>query len=1340
MSAEISQADLSYKHKRWIGYVQPEGLVVTAAVLADAWIFPPRDLLDLQERLAELTKPARRLPSFRAFASEFLDWTDDLALFGDAVPKELTRLVDGQATAPSFVIRDPESGAPIALGLSVDGIDLDDRAKKGARVLLSPHQTLERLLWENDASIGIVENGRDVRLVYAPRGESVGHATFRLDDMLSAAAWTAGREILGALLMLLSARRFEGSEPEKRLPALLQKSREYQSTVSAALREQVLDALGALLRGFEEADARADGAVLAGLLAGKGLRDVYAGLVTVIMRLVFLLYAEEKGLLPLHDPLYAQAYSLRGLFDRLERDRDEHGATQKQRFGAWAHLVSLFRLLHGGVRAATGLTLPARRGDLFDPERYPFLEGRTLTRQTTDPLDVPRVSDATVREVLSSLALYKGERLLYRGLDVEHIGGVYEGLMGFDVLVTEGRSACLQPQHVVVDLDALAKMPGAERLRHLKAEAGIDLKDKAAAEVRGAADAEALFGALSRRISPRRPGFLPGGTLVLQPGQERRRTGSHYTPRALTRPIVETALRPIWERLGPEVTPQQILDLKICDPAMGSGAFLVEACRQLAGKLSEAWRRTGETLNLPPDEDALLHARRLVAQRCLYGVDKNPLAVDLARVSLWLETFASEHPFTFVDHALRCGDSLVGLSREQIFNLAFVPGKGASATEQARNQLYLAVTRAERLRAQIHALGDPPDNDELDRLWQDANQALQRVRTIGDAMVASYFEGESDKDRKKGLEELRTRAVGWLQDQQRRDEEDERIAKGERTLDERTEAEKERSREIAHEMRRLVDGLREVGAHPVTPFHWEIEFPEVFSRENGGFDCFVGNPPFAGKNSVAASNRSYYCDWLKETNEGAHGNSDLVAYFFRRAFQYMQVGGTFGLIATNTISQGDTKATGLFWIRKNAGNIYSAQRRLAWPGAAAVVVSVVHVHKGRFFGRPQLDGKDVDVITSFLFHRGSDEAPGVLASNHGRSYGGSFILGIGFVFDDDSVKDGASSFAEMRALIGKDPRNAERIRKYLGGEDLNTSPTQDTSRYIIDFGEMSREEASRWPDLFEITERKVKFSRRNVPRRDRRETWWLHATRAPEVHKFLESHGQCLATAHVASHLTFCFVESGRVFSNTIVNILLETNGSFTLLQSVVHEAWVRFVGSSLEDRLRYAPTDCFETFPFPPPGDPRTLDTHHPALESIGKRYYDFRAELMIRHNEGLTKTYNHFHDPEDHRPDIVQLRALHAEMDRAVLDAYGWTDLRPAYDFRPQLDESTRYTWDDAARDEVLGRLLDLNRRYAAEEAAAKEAAAPPPKKQKPAAPSAKKPPRPPKKGDPGGQTNLF
>src|SRR5262249_31227988 len=149
---------------------------------------------------------------------------------------------------------------------------------------------------------------------------------------------------------------------------------------------------------------------------------------------------------------------------------------------------------------------------------------------------------------------------------------------------------------------------------------------------------------------------VAAGSMVFQPSDERRRSGSHYTPRSLTEPIVRTTLKPVLEQLGTQPKPEQILALKVCDPAMGSGAFLVEACRQLGEELVKAWHVHACLPPLPPDEDELLHARRLVAQRCLYGVDKNPLAVDLARLSLWLVTLAKDHPFTFLDHSLRCGD------------------------------------------------------------------------------------------------------------------------------------------------------------------------------------------------------------------------------------------------------------------------------------------------------------------------------------------------------------------------------------------------------------------------------------------------------------------------------------------------------------------------------------------------------------------------------------------------------------------------------------------------------------------------------------------------------------
>ena len=165
-------------------------------------------------------------------------------------------------------------------------------------------------------------------------------------------------------------------------------------------------------------------------------------------------------------------------------------------------------------------------------------------------------------------------------------------------------------------------------------------------------------------------------------------------------------------------------------------------------------------------------------------------------------------------------------------------------------------------------------------------------------------------------------------------------------------------------------------------------------------------------------------------------------------------------------------------------------------------------------------------------------------------------------------------------------------------------------------------------------------------------------------------------------------------------------NKAFSVLQSRPHEIWARFFGSSLEDRLRYTPSDCFETFPFPEDWQ------INPALETTGQSYYDFRAELMVRNNQGLTKTYNRFHDPYEHDPEIRELRELHAAMDRAVLDAYGWNDIPVECEFildyeineeewSPRCRKPYRYRWPDKVRDEVLARLLELNADRAREEA---------------------------------------
>ena len=794
------------------------------------------------------------------------------------------------------------------------------------------------------------------------------------------------------------------------------------------------------------------------------------------------------------------------------------------------------------------------------------------------------------------------------------------------------------------------------------------------------------------------PDLVPQGAMVLQPSEERRRSGSHYTPRELTEPIVRTTLEPILARLqgegGKPPRPELILDLKVCDPAMGSGAFLVEACRQLGDVLVEAWRAHREIPEIPPDEDEGIFARRLIAQRCLYGVDRNPMAVDLAKVSLWLATLAKDHPLTFIDHALRHGDSLVGLSRKQIEVFHWDRRAEEADLGFETTEVHRQIAKVAQLRRRIREAGDEVADRELHDWWDEARFELGKISLFGDLVTTAFFEGTKAKERETKRVEYATAVYERRADQHRTWLEEQRRADP-----------------------------------PLAPFHWEIEFPEVFDRENPGFDAIVGNPPFAGKNTIITGNATGYPDWLKQVHEESHGNADLVAHFFRRAFDRVRDSGTVGLIATNTIAQGDTRSTGLRWICENGGEIYQARRRVKWPGLAAVVVSVLHLHKGRFAGPKRLDGKATDRITAFLFHRGGHGDPERLQANTRKSFIGSYVLGMGFTFDDKDKKGVASSLSEWHRLIEQDSRNQEVIFPYIGGEEVNTSPTHAHYRYVINFWnyplrraplgrrwvdadkDQRREWLARgivpldypdpvaadWPDLMGIVEERAKPERDVQNRKALRERWWQYAEKRPGLYNTIAGLSGVLVVSRVGQQAAFAILPPGMVYGESTVVFPFDTLAPFCALQSRPHEIWTRFFGSSLEDRLRYTPSDCFETFPFP-----HGWETD-PNLETAGQAYYDFRADLMVRNDEGLTKTYNRFHDPDEDDPEIAKLRELHAAMDRVVLDAYGWNDIPTDCEFLLdyEIDEEEwgkrkkpyRYRWPDDIRDEVLARLLELN-----------------------------------------------
>ena len=1162
----------------------------------------------------------------------------------------------------------------------------------------TPAERMSHLCRATGTRLGLVTNGEQWMVVDAPEGGITSYASWY------ARLWSQEPVTLKAFFSLLNIRTvFSGFGLEaKKLTELLDDSLKHQDEVTETLGAQVQRAVEVLIQSIDRINNDSNGE----LLNGVEPTELYEAGLTYMMRLVFLLCAEERGLLLLGDETYEANYAVSTLRMKLREEAGLHGEeVLSYRNNAWARLLAVFRAVYGGVEHES-MRMPALGGSLFDPDRFPFLEGRS--KESSWKIDEARplpIDNRTVLLFLDAIQLFKGRTLSYRALDVEQIGYVYEGLLERTVIrstdVTLELSAKKNSKKPWVLLGELAsaELDGVASVKKLLEErTGSQLSrvtNDFAKEVSEAESERLLLACqndamLRDRIKPYynflrvdawgNPLLYPKGSFMVATGADRRETGTHYTPKSLTESVVLDTLEPLvyigplegkarsdWELKSSA----EILDLKVCDLAMGSGAFLVQACRYMADRLLESWREadslekrvtndgvvvdtlTGQEALSSDSEERLFIARRLVSERCLYGVDINPLAVELTKLSIWLVTLAKGRPFGFLDHNLKYGDSLLGVTDlDQLYYLDMKPTKlseGGGISRQLFSQkIEKAVKEAIELRSELRQrpILDIGDVEVMVSLDQKAQSKVELPTLIADSLVGkTLISGGKNAD-------VATLSIN--------------------------------AGEVFEGISGSVDLLREEGKHNINAdvppnkrkrkaFHWCLEFPEVFDGELSGFDAVIGNPPFLGGQKITGAMGNRYREYLIESlANGKRGSADFVAYFFLRAESIVNKTSRFTLIASNSISQGDTREVGLDQVVDKATHICSAIKSYGWPGQATVSVAILTLTKQKPLNFT-LDGRDVPYIDTSL----SDGSLNIrerkkIKSNKAMCSIGSYLQGTGFYVKREKAL----------TILSENIECAEVLKPLIRGDDIINTYNTNFQYYGINFGNRNIEESKRYTAPFEIAEKNVKPERKKGKDSKLAEFWWKYKRQTPSLYKKASALERVLVHGFTSKYIGFRFVPSDSIFVAPLVVFFFDSYGYFGVLQSSIHKSWVENV-SSMRNDIRYAPSDCFETFPFPPDVD---------ALRNVGEKYYAIRDNLMLKSKKGMTETYNVFHDKNTNSKDIENLRQAEVELDMATLKSYGWDDILLNHDFYDG-EKGVRFTICNEARNEILARLLHLN-----------------------------------------------
>lgn len=823
-------------------------------------------------------------------------------------------------------------------------------------------------------------------------------------------------------------------------------------------------------------------------------------------------------------------------------------------------------------------------------------------------------------------------------------------------------------------------------------------------------------------------------------GEERHATGSHYTPRRILQRVLDFALTPQIDRCLKAPDPAAaLLNLRVLDPACGSGHFLIAAAHRIAR--AHASVRTGE---IEPAPEQLKASLREVIARCLYGVDYNPMAVELCKIALWLEALEPGRPLSFLDHHIRVGNSLIGvpLGTTVARNRAEVLARRDELGREIETVRGLAldlsdIERAKEATTRLRAL-EKDFRDCVYDSWADAiPDAAFRPVDDDDRSFASRIASANKKARAAGQYALGAVTVSIPEElvaefaalgsgaEQDVAEVTIRAAK----FDQAT-----RHLEYQH-AKELADAwsaawfwpLRRDGPPPPTQsvfltlqarsgaldaevaaqvhteaerrrfFHYEIAFPEVFTTSRGGFDLVLGNPPYLGGTKISGAYGARVLKFFKANHPAeTRGREDLAAYFLRRGFDLLRPDGDICFITTNSIGQGDTRAAGLDPIvRAWGGSIANAVSSEPWEGDAAVFVSIIHVRRGAWHGARSLDGAEVTSIAPDLSAGAANQDPAPLKENDAVASEGSSVYGDGFFLTS----------AQRDSFVSEDDRNADVIFPAVGAREAMGDLSTGFDRWVINFGEMPIEEARTYRAPFERLEALVMPERAEQKRESLKKYWWMYNEPRTAFYRRLAAQGlqRVIVIPKVSKSMMPVFLPAGMVYTDALNVIASDDDAYFGLLCSAFHWHWAAKWCTTMKSDPRYTVGRCFRTFP----GTSRTEE-----LADAGRRIDQLRHASMRQRGIGLTDLYNLLNDQARQDADVVELRNVHASLDCAAARAYGWADLISILSHGHHLTErfGVRWTVAPEAQREIVARLLTLNlQRWDSQRADGEESARP-------------------------------